>query len=272
MKRVLIFSFVFILAVASLAGCKTKSRDKIDLSGIHTTAAVTEAPKETMAPATTAAETTEEATTAAQTTAAAVIRISTKIETYKTDLVSIQYPSVSNMSDAGKQAVVNEALKANATSFEATLPTGSSVNLKCKVVSADRKRICAVYTGTYTAPEAAYPVNVFFTNTIDLTSGKSLGFNDFSDGYTMAGYVMSQDCEFYNVSPEMKQALLDYRATQSLEIYTDLFNHADFPIKTTDETFPGSFSYTNQGILYFSIPVPHALGDYAIVKYGLDGK
>ena len=33
-----------------------------------------------------------------------------------------------------------------------------------------------------------------------------------------------------------------------------------------------SFSYTHEGVLYFSIPVPHALGDYAIVTFNMDGK
>ena len=37
-------------------------------------------------------------------------------------------------------------------------------------------------------------------------------------------------------------------------------------------TWPDSFSYESEGDLYFSVPVPHALGDYVIVEYDVTTK
>lgn len=279
MKRVVIIPILILSGVCVLSGCKAKEHDKIDISSIHTSAATTQADKETLAPTipeTTVAETQNSSDTVKDGSSAS--NVSAKLETYRADgptKLSIEYPVVSNMADTSKQTAVNQLLKTNAVSIEEQFKpfdANVTIDIKCKVVSVDRKRLTAVYTGIYTVTGGAYPTNLFYTNTIDLENGKNLGFNNYSDAYTMAGYVMSDDCEFYDVSSELKQELLAYRATQSLETYTDLFNAADFPLKNDSTTFPESFSYVNQGVLYFSIPVPHALGDYAIVKFNLDGK
>ena len=37
-------------------------------------------------------------------------------------------------------------------------------------------------------------------------------------------------------------------------------------------SFPESFCYSHEVFLYFSIPYPHALEDYAIITFTLDGK
>lgn len=270
------FSILLLLAgsIFLLNGCK-KKHETVDLSSIHTTAAV----KETMAPTTAQEEetTTEEETASSSSTEAS--QISSQILSYHPedkDAVTIAYPEISNMNDSAKQDQVNQLLKDNASALYNSIEadTLSAMDIKCKVESLDRNRVTAVYTGSYTLKEGAYPVSVFFANTIDLQQVKSLGINDYSDAYTMAGYLMSDDVEFYQVNGELKNALLEYRATQTIESYTNLFNEADFPLKSSDKegAFPESFSYLNQSTLYFSIPVPHALGDYAIVSFPIDGK
>lgn len=270
MKRSALIPVLILSGVCMISGCKAKNREKIDLSSLHTTAA-TEASKETLAA--TIAPTTEP-----ETTAPPAVNVTAAIETYEStsaDKRTIQYPVVSNMSDPVLQESVNKLLKENATIFETYLEafdTNVTAEIKCKVVSIDRKRLTAVYTGSYLVNQAPHPTNVFYTNTVDLTEAKSLGFDDYSDSYTMAGYVMSDDCEFSDASGDLKQELLNYRATQSLETYHELFRRADFPLEEGAATFPESFSYVDQSILYFSIPVPHALGDYALIQFKLDGK
>ncbi len=277
MKRYALIALLFSTAVLSFTGCKKKDREMVDLSGIHTTAAVE---KETMAPTTEAASTEETETSVSETGPAPVI--SASIETLTvTDRkagasISVQYPVISELSDASRQAQVNELLKTNATAWldalsDEELP--DQAQIKCEVKSVDRNRITVVYTGTCSRKDAAYPTNLFYTNTVDLHQVKSLGFNDYSDGYTMAGYVMSDDVQF--VSSDLASELLDYRKGQTVEYFTDLFNQADFPLKKQDgesTIFPESFSYTDKGVLYFSIPVPHALGDYTLVSFPMDGK
>ncbi len=273
MKRTYILPLVFLSSSVIMFGCG-KKQEGADLSGIHTTA---QTQKETMAPTTAPVE----VTTAGETTEAgtktdtpdSTANVSADIQTFRDGSVSIQYPVVSNLSDSKTQEAVNDLLLANATAIAKSAVEGSAIDVTCKVISVDRSRLTAVYKGTMQAQDSAYPTNIFYTNTVDLKQVKSLGFNDYSDAYTMAGYVMSDDVEFYQASPDMTTALLQHRASMSVEQYTQLFDQADFPLSSAeDASFPESFSYTHEGVLYFSIPVPHALGDYAIVTFNIDGK
>lgn len=277
MKPTYILPLVLLGSSVIMFGCG-KKQEGTDLSGIHTTA---QTQKETMASTTAPVE----VTTAAETTKAvsesetgaleSSANVSADIETFKDGTISIQYPVVSNLSDSGAQKAVNELLLANATAITRFITPEDpvTIDVTCKVISVDRSRLTAVYEGTEQVQGAAYPTNIFYTNTVDLKQVKSLGFNDYSDAYTMAGYVMSGDVEFYQASPDLTAALLAHRATMSVEQYTQLFDQADFPLSSSqDASFPESFSYTHEGVLYFSIPVPHALGDYAIVKFNIDGK
>lgn len=270
------FSILLLLAasVFLLNGCK-KKHEQVDLSSIHTTAA-----RETMAPSTAPEEETTTEAESEETPKASsdTSQISSKTLSYQPqDNVSIAYPEIANMNDSGKQEQVNKLLMENASALYTCLAadgTLESMDIKCKVEALDRNRATVVYTGSYKLKDGPYPVSVFFTNTVDLQQVKSLGINDYSDAYTMAGYLMSDDVQFYQVNDSLKSSLLEYRATQTVEDFTDLLNQADFPLKSSDGTadFPESFSYLNQSTLYFSIPVPHALGDYAIVSFPMDGK
>lgn len=280
------------LALASSAlvtGCKKTHREKIDLSNIQTTAA-----PETMAPGTSRAAETKSPEpsspsgggTSGSTSgnkggstsgnkgggASAVKNISTKINTYTSGKVSVEYPSVTNMDDSAKAASIDALLKDNALSIINAYgldEAQDTLAVKCTVLSADRNRITAAYTGTCQKKDGAYPVNIFYSNTVDVGKADNIGFGRFADPYTMAGYVLSGDCEFYNTSPELTASLMEYKNGTTIEAYTEMFNKADFPIQGT---FPESFSYEHEGTIFFSIPVPHALGDYAIVKYTPDTK
>ncbi len=273
MKRHLILAALVCSTVILAAGCKKKDREAVDLTGIHTTAATeretmastTQAPTE---PETTEAETTSQET---ETKDGEKAKVSASIKTLeitnrKTGAnISVQYPEIQNLSDASRLKQVNELLLNNATAYfdqmaDEDLP--DSAKIQCEVKSVDINRITAVYKGTVSWTGAAYPTNVFYTNTVDLNQARSLGCNDYSDGYTKAGYLMSDVVKF--VSADLASDLLEYRASQSVELYTELFNQADFPLKAGSDgttVFPESFSYTDKGELYYSIPVPHALGD-----------
>lgn len=242
-----------------------KAPEKIDISTIHT-----EAPTETMAP-TTQAVTTEAPTQPEKTPedAGTATSVTATLETYTSGKVSIQYPVVDKMSDAQMQAKVNDLLKANALSFikaNGVDEAKDSLTVKCEVISVDRKRLTATYTGHYESDGAAHPVNVFYSNTVNLTQGTDLGFNDLTDAYTMAGYVLSDDVEFSGLSAAEAKAVLEYRSELTLEQLTEVFNGADFPL-SSETTWPESFSYEKHGTICFTLPVPHALGDYVIVTF-----
>lgn len=242
----------------------SKTPEKADLSTIHTEAA-TEAPKETLPAATQAPETEE--TTEGQEDAAS--SVSASIETYTSGKVSIQYPAVDQMDDASKKDKINELLKTNALSFIKANDideANDTLDIKCKVISVDRKRLTATYTGTLSAKGAAHPVNLFYSNTVNLLQAQNLGLDDFTDAYTMAGYVLSDDVKFSGISSDVEAQVLSYRSSMDLDSLTAIFNSADFPL-SSETQWPESFSYEKQGTIYFSLPVPHALGDYVLVAF-----
>lgn len=242
----------------------SKTPEKADLSTIHTEAA-TEAPKETLPAATQAPETEE--TTEGQEDAAS--SVSASIETYTSGKVSIQYPAVDQMDDASKKDKINELLKTNALSFIKANDideANDTLDIKCTVISVDRKRLTATYTGTLSAKGAAHPVNLFYSNTVNLLQAQNLGLDDFTDAYTMAGYVLSDDVKFSGISSDVEAQVLSYRSSMDLDSLTAVFNSADFPL-SSETQWPESFSYEKQGTIYFSLPVPHALGDYVLVAF-----
>jgi hypothetical protein len=265
-------------ALIVTAGCG-KKQAKNDLSSTHTTE--TAAVSETMA----------ETAAAAETTAAEIV-ISTDsgstgsknngvpMNTYKNNSVSIEYPTVSNIEDTALAAQINETLKTHALSVLAAYEideTSDTVDITCKSIAADRNRFSVIYSGYLSPKGAAHPVNVFYSDTIDLKTGKSLSLKDYADPYTMAGYVLSDDCYFVSadgtLSADEQSQLMEIRDLLTIDEYTDIFENADFASMTgTDSAFPQCFSYEDGGSVIFSIPVPHAAGDYALVSFTPENK
>ncbi len=275
-------------AACLAAGCR--KREKIDLT---TTEAATAAP-ETMSPEsapaarqTSAAGTMESSqdssvsgTQSGTQASSAVKKVTARINTYTSGNVSLQYPSVQNLDDEEQTGKVDALLKENALSILNAWginDTDDTLDVKCQIMSADRNYVTAVYTGTITRKGAAYPANIFYSNTVNIRKISNVKLTDFVDYYTMAGYVLSDDCEFYNASEELTAELMKAKNEKTIEQYSELFKNADFPLKNDAGgegfgTFPGTFSYEHEGTIFFSIPVSHALGDYAIVKYTPDTK
>lgn len=292
MKRYTVILTLSLVCALSLAGCGKKNQDKTDLTSTHTTAA------ETMSPTTTAAETKETTAADKETTDAAggetkkddskkadsASSVTTSIHTYTTGNISVEYPVVSNLSKAAVQEKINKLLNEHALEFIKAYGVNESkdsLTVKCRVVSADRRRLTAVYTGSYMPEGGAHPVSLFYTNTIDTALGEDMGLTNYADPYTLAGYVLSGDCQFVDADAALEKELMKVKNDTDIETYTEMFRRADFPwkapkttSKNSDEAvkFPEVFSYEEQGTIYVSIPVPHALGDYALIKYTPDTK
>ena len=267
-KKIIIgaISAAVVIGGVAIGFILSQTPEAADLSTIHTQAA-TEAPKETLAEST-APETTKanEETPDDAATASSVIA---DLETYTSGNISIQYPVVSKMDDEAKQQKVNDLLKSNALSVIKANDINEaedSLTVKCKVISVDRRRLTAVYTGDLTVSGAAYPLRLFYSNTLNLQQVQNMGLEDFADAYTMAGYVLSNDVTFSGISAQEEAAVLEYRSTLDIDTLTAVFDSADFPLASEAE-WPQSFSYEKQGTIYFSMPVPHSLGDYVIVSF-----
>lgn len=200
--------------------------------------------------------------------------ISTAIHLYQDGNVSIEYPSITQLADGTNLTNVNDLLKQNALEILSGYsidPAKDHLSVTAKIIAADRKRISVLYTGILSSEGAAHPTNVYYTSVIDLKSTKNIRLTDYVDPKKLAEYVLSKDCQFYNASPELTEALMDTRLNTDLETYTSIFKNADFSGKPTNtkstETFPESFSYEDKGVILVSIPVAHVLGDFAVVAY-----
>lgn len=273
-------AFLCLLAGASaclITGCWRKSPEKIDLGSTQaaTTAAETMASDTKDTEADISIEETEgrpadSAGQAGGQTSGSQNKYTT-MNTYTSGQVSIQYPAIGDIPGADK-AALDKLLKDNALAILDAYEINDgedSVKIECRVLSADRNRITVVYTGSLAKKEAAYPLSVFYTNTVDVGNVSSIGLSRYADPYTMAGYVLSDDCRFSSVSPELEAQLRTAKNDYTLEEYTKMFTDADFPV---EGEFPQVFSYEYLGDIYFSIPVPHALGDYALVVFAPENK
>jgi len=265
-KKILIgaVSAAVVIGGAAIGLVLSQTPQKADLSTIHTEASA-EAEPETMAPTTEAAS--EAAATPEHTGTAS--SIAADIKTYTSGNISIQYPVIHMTDDPKKQEQVNALLKSNALSVikaHGIDNTKDTLSVKCKVISVDRKRLTATYTGSLTADGAANPLNLFYSNTVNLLQIQDLGMDDFSDAYTMAGYVLSDDVKFSGISSDVETEVLKYRSAWDIDTLSRILGGADFPLDSETQ-WPESFSYEKQGTIYFSIPVPHSLGDYVLVSF-----
>ncbi|WP_235839185.1 DUF4163 domain-containing protein [Clostridium sp. Marseille-P2415] len=268
--------FVFSMGcVLALSGCGHKNYVKIDLSSTHTTAAQESMPAATESTEPVKIQVSEDQDKQDRTGAdTAASGVTAAIHTYQEGNVSIQYPAISNLGDQALEEKINNLLKSNALEIQKAYLGNAqkgSLTIESKVISADRKRTTVVYTGLFSADGAAYPTNIFVTNTVDMSQAKDIRLTDYVDPSALAGYILSEDCKLYDASPELTEAFMAMRSDTGPEAYAKMFQQADFPVRTKSKNgtsvFPESFSYEDGGTIIVSIPVPHALGDFVLVKY-----
>ena len=287
-KELYILAAAMLLALSSLSGCK--KREAVDLTGIHetegetmeaTNAAGEESDEENQAE--NGAETMEESKEgnaqdgegsgeSSGSSSAQALSVRSQIATETNGKVSIEYPILSNLRDSSKTDAVNELIKTQATriinDYELD-PETDTVAVTCNILSLDRSRAVFTYEGSMMTEGAAHPQALFYTTTVDLDLGTLVGFSDYADAQTMAEYILSDECRLYYPSAS-DEVLAELKAMDKTAL-TDILKSCDFT-SVSEGTFPQSFSYENQGDIYMVLPVSHALGDYAIVRYTPDTK
>ncbi len=276
-RKLTLLAALTLLTAIAITGCKDKYED-LDLTGIHTSAEETTPEAETMAE-TTAAEQ-EEAETEPETSdsdtagsdSVTALSVRSSIATEKDGKVSIEYPILSNLRDQKTEDLVNDRIREYATMLVDVYeldPAKDNVTIQCDIISLDRSKATLKFTGSMMADGAAHPSALFYTMNVDLADGSLQTLNDYADPYTMAGYIISEDCII--TSSEDDAAVKEYLSTLDLNTLWETLKNCDFSAEKAD-AFPSAFSYVNQGIIYISVPVPHALGDYAIVEFHPEGK
>ena len=255
-KQITIFAVLAMIAAVSITGCKKK--ETVDLTGIHITESTTVA--ETMAETTAAEiETTEAETESAGSDASEVLNVRSKIATEKNGNVSMRNEKTTETVNA---LIKEYALKVvDAHELD---PEKDNVTIACDIISLDRSKAVFVFDGSMKADDAAYPTGLFYTLTVDLSKGAIEGLSDYADPYTMAGYIISEDCIITKAADENEAK--EYFASLEVKELWETLKNCDFNSQTSD-AFPQAFSYEIQGVIYIAVPVPHALGDYVIVEF-----
>ena len=294
-----VFAFgILILGCGAVIGGCGKKHEKIALESTEkhveatmeaSTEASSEAPEITTAPETTAPDESSDASNGAS--VQDVVKPNAVTHTtasYTSGKVSVQYPVMEHLEES--QSAVNDLIRLNALSAVnayVTNPETDALEVKCRVLAADKSRITIVYTGTAMAAGAAYPVNVLYSSTIDVRNVSNLDLPSMADPRTLAEYVMSAECVYSgefgdwaaaggeavgagSAGGELAEALAQIHSDRGADWYTRLFSAADFPAAA--DAFPSCFSFEKDGDIYFSIPVPHALGDYVVAVFTPENK
>ena len=143
-------------------------------------------------------------------------------------------------------------------------PLKDNITLACDVISLDRNTGIFAFSGSMKPDGVAYASEIYYTISVDLSKGTLKKLSDYADPYTMAGYMISEDCIITKAVD--KNAAKEYFASLEIKELWEVLKDCDFRTQSSD-SFPQSFSYENQGIIYIIVPVPHALGDYVIVEF-----
>lgn len=271
------FTAIRILTLAAFCaltftGCKKK--EPVDMSSLHTTAA---AEKETMATAE-QKETTAPAAESESEKAQSGYNLTTEIKKESIGSSSVEYPVISSMKDEALQEKVNALLKANATAA-ASLDSEHIVNITATVESINLKRITVTYRGDKTKADGSGKERIFFSNTVNLETASNLGLSDFTDPYTIAGYIASGDYKLSDAKGNESEIRSYINSSEkSTNYYYDMLKTADFTggydSDPADEAaaWPEIFSYEKQGVVFVALPLPSKLGSYAIIHYSPDNK
>ena len=264
-KNLYKFAALTMFAALSITACK--KHEAVDISGIHTSAAETMA--ETTSNETKADPAADNSKSDSSKTDASKAG-SSEVETQKD---SIEYPILSNLRDASMTQAVNELLKKEATSIITAWELDTEkdeVSINCDLVSLDKNKAVFTFHGMVNVAETAHPSNVRYAVSVNLNTGSPIGLTAYADADSIAEYLSSDNVvvvEPADTAAEVKDSI----KSSGKELWQTVFAECDFT-SVKDGTFPQAFSYEKDGDIYLIVPVSHAAGDYALVKYSPETK
>lgn len=180
-------------------------------------------------------------------------------ETYADRAITIHYPQISKMNDAGKQRRLNQILKSEALSVLQDYGTGDLEKLTVKldyVIGRQNSELLSVqFTGSRFMKGTPYPTALIQSVNLEMQAGRKLRLQD----------IVQVDDKFVQA---MKKGRINYAAAdvtfEKLKLDNNkllkAFGQADSAV--TSENPERAFSYfTNDG-MGISLSVIHALGDH----------
>lgn len=270
--RIYLLTMLFAMTACSLTGCRKK--ETAELQGIHTQETET-SQAETMSEEKISLETEPETTAAASEdgkgNSVEALSVRSQIATYRDGTISIEYPILSNLRNAETEETVNNLIKEQAVKIVSAGGLDAkkdTLSVKAETISLDRSRAVFCFKGELSENGSTDPRSVYYTMTVDLAKGTLQRLSDYADPYTMAGYILSDDCILTKAADQERAA--EYLKTLELNSLWEVLKACDF--SSGDTAFPEAFSYVNNGIVYISIPAPHELGDHLIMEYHTETK
>ena len=286
-----LYKFAALTMFAALSVTACKKHEAVDLSGIHTSAAETMAETtsgETKADA--AAETTKagsekaetekadspaasEAETTKDSNASEALSVKSKIATEKTGKISIEYPILSNLRDDSMTQAVNDLLKKEATEIVTVWDLeadSDEVSITCEPVTVDKDKAVFTFQGTLTVAGSAHSSNIWYAVSVNLNTGSPIGLTSYADADSIAEYLVSDDVTVVEPA-EISADVKEFIQSSGKDLWNSVLAECDFT-SVPDGTFPQAFSYEKDGDIYLIVPVSHAIGDYALVKYSPETK
>lgn len=197
------------------------------------------------------------------------IEIITNKYSYNDENIYILYPSISGLDREKDENSINELIKYEAMSYIYPLEDigeGLFYSLDFEVKYQSDSLISIAYYGSTFSEGASYPIDVFFTTNIDLTSGKKLSLSDLvliDDSFVEL--YLSKICE------ESEDELSMYAYQYIQQSYSQ--DELESGFKQADSTYGKSryiFSYFTGDSIGISWEVPHAVGDHVETEISFD--
>ena len=110
---------------------------------------------------------------------------------------------------------------------------------------------------------------IFYTNTIDLTSGFDISLSLYQKSEDISKYMRSSECELVTFFTDDETAIRKFIRNYSQATLVSFLNASDFQNNQLSK-WPKCFSYESYGYLYISIQLNKKLGDYAIIRYKIN--
>lgn len=183
-----------------------------------------------------------------------------KKSAFKENKIDISYPQISN-SNSELSNSINEKIKECALSvlnFYSNETDDLSVKINYTLELINNKIVSICFKGMTYTETAAYPKNVFYTINIDAEIGERLYAKDLLETNMSLIEIIKKNARFINndinkeLISEVKKEIQNY---DSSDMLTD--------IRESGLTDNQIYVYLTQDSIGISIPVLHALGDYA---------
>ena len=110
---------------------------------------------------------------------------------------------------------------------------------------------------------------IFLTNSINLKNGLDFHLSELVNPETLAKYARSSKAEIVNLDDNDESEVRKYIRKSTVPALTEVFEKADFK-NTKLTSWPKSFSYVENGDLYFTVKLSSKLGNFALIKYSLN--